>query len=106
LGDLALKGKAEPAGAWEVISARIARTRLEVEAERGVTPFVGRERELQLLYECFEKAKAGHGQVVFITGEPGVGKSRLLLEFRRRLGRRPGSKDARYRLGAPWRFIP
>jgi predicted ATPase len=73
-------------GAWEVISARIARTRLEVEAERGLTPFVGRERELQLLYECFEKAKAGHGQVVFITGEPGMGKSRLLLEFRRRLG--------------------
>ena len=86
LGDLALKGKAEPVGAWEVISARIARTRLEVEAERGLTPFVGRERELQLLFECFEQAKAGHGQVVFIAGEPGIGKSRLLLEFRRRLG--------------------
>jgi class 3 adenylate cyclase/tetratricopeptide (TPR) repeat protein len=86
LGNLALKGKAEPVGAWEVISARIARTRLEVEAERGLTPFVGRERELQLLSECFEKAKAGHGQVVFIAGEAGIGKSRLLLEFRRRLG--------------------
>ena len=86
LGELALKGKAEPVGAWEVISARIARTRLEVEAERGLTPFVGRERELQLLFECFEQARAGHGQVVFIAGEPGIGKSRLLLEFRRRLG--------------------
>ena len=86
LGELTLKGKVEPVGTWEVISARIARTRLEVEAERGLTPFVGRERELQLLFECFEQTKVGHGQVVFITGEPGVGKSRLLLEFRRRLG--------------------
>ncbi|HEU4344360.1 MAG TPA: adenylate/guanylate cyclase domain-containing protein, partial [Candidatus Binatia bacterium] len=86
LGKLSLKGKAELIDSWEVISARMARTRLEVEAERGLTPFVGRERELRLLSECFEKAKAGHGQVVFVVGEPGIGKSRLLFEFRRRLG--------------------
>jgi class 3 adenylate cyclase len=86
LGEFTLKGKAEPVRAWDVLSARVARTRLEVEAERGLTPFVGRERELRLLFECFEQAKAGHGQVVFIAGEPGIGKSRLLLEFRRRLG--------------------
>jgi class 3 adenylate cyclase/tetratricopeptide (TPR) repeat protein len=86
LGELPLKGKADLIRAWEVISAREARTRLEVEAERGLTPFVGREQELRLLFECFEKVKAGHGQVVFIVGEPGIGKSRLLLEFRRRLG--------------------
>ncbi|MGH7325118.1 MAG: adenylate/guanylate cyclase domain-containing protein [Candidatus Rokuibacteriota bacterium] len=86
LGDLTLKGRAEPVRAWEVIAARQARGRLEVEAERGLTPYVGRERELRLLFECFEKVKAGHGQVVFIVGEPGIGKSRLLYEFRRRLG--------------------
>jgi class 3 adenylate cyclase/tetratricopeptide (TPR) repeat protein len=86
LGELSLKGKAESVRAWEVLSARMARTRLDVEAERGLTPFVGRDRELRLLFECFEQAKAGHGQVVFIAGEPGIGKSRLLLEFRRRLG--------------------
>jgi tetratricopeptide (TPR) repeat protein len=86
LGELSLKGKAEPLRAWEVISTRVARTRLEVEAERGLTPFVGRERELRLLFECFDKAKAGHGQVVFIVGEPGIGKSRLLYEFRRQRG--------------------
>jgi len=86
LGEFTLKGKAEPVHAWEVLSARVARTRLEVEAERGLTPFVGRERELRLLFECFEQAKAGHGQVVFVAGEAGIGKSRLLLEFRRRLG--------------------
>jgi class 3 adenylate cyclase/tetratricopeptide (TPR) repeat protein len=86
LGQLLLKGKTDPVDAWEVISARVARTRLEIEAERGLTSFVGRERELQLLSRCFEKAKVGHGQVVFVVGEPGIGKSRLLLEFRRRLG--------------------
>ncbi len=86
LGGLPVKGKAEPVPAWEVISARAARTRLEVEAERGLTPFVGREQELRALFEGFEKAKGGQGQMVFLVGEPGIGKSRLLLEFRRRLG--------------------
>jgi class 3 adenylate cyclase/tetratricopeptide (TPR) repeat protein/ribosomal protein L40E len=86
LGEIPLKGKAEPIHAWEVVAARVTRTRLEVEAERGLTPFVARERELRLLSDCFEKAKAAHGQVVFVVGEPGIGKSRLLLEFRRSIG--------------------
>ena len=86
LGDLTLKGKEEPVRAWEVIAARQARGRLEVEAERGLTPYVGRERELRMLFECFEQVTAGHGQVVFVVGEAGIGKSRLLHEFRRRLG--------------------
>ncbi|HEV8654930.1 MAG TPA: adenylate/guanylate cyclase domain-containing protein [Candidatus Limnocylindria bacterium] len=85
LGELALKGKAEPVAGWEVISARQTRTRLEVGAERGLTPYVGREREMQALFEAFERTRAGHGQVVFVVGEPGIGKSRLLYEFRRRL---------------------
>ncbi len=86
LGRLSLKGKAEPVGAWEVISSRASRTRLELRAEQGLTPFVGREQECRALIECFEKARAGHGQTVFVVGEPGIGKSRLLFEFRRRLG--------------------
>jgi class 3 adenylate cyclase/tetratricopeptide (TPR) repeat protein len=86
LGHMALKGKAEPVRAWEVVSARAARTRLDVEAERGLTPYVGRARELRLLQECFERARSGHGQVIFVIGEPGIGKSRLLYEFRRWLG--------------------
>ena len=55
-------------------------------AERGLTPFTGRERELRLLHECFARAQDGHGQVVFLVGEAGLGKSRLLLEFRQQLG--------------------
>jgi DNA-binding NtrC family response regulator/tetratricopeptide (TPR) repeat protein len=56
------------------------------ERETGRAGFVGRERELRLLTERFEQARAGAGQVFMIGGEPGVGKSRLLQEFRRRLG--------------------
>ena len=85
LGALTVKGKAEPIHAWEVIAAQEARTRLEVEAERGLTPFIGRARELQTLHERFAEVQAGHGQVVFLVGEAGLGKSRLLLEFRRQV---------------------
>jgi transcriptional regulator with AAA-type ATPase domain/tetratricopeptide (TPR) repeat protein len=49
------------------------------------TPFVGREREIALLMDAFEQAAGGHGQVVFIAGDAGIGKSRLLGEFRRRV---------------------
>jgi class 3 adenylate cyclase/tetratricopeptide (TPR) repeat protein len=88
LGPLTLKGKTDPVHAWELISPRSARTRLDVETERGLTPFVGRDRELRVLTECFDKVTHGQGQVVFIVGEPGIGKSRLLLEFQRQLGER------------------
>ncbi|HXW84917.1 MAG TPA: adenylate/guanylate cyclase domain-containing protein, partial [Candidatus Binataceae bacterium] len=84
LGELALKGHA-PVRAFEVSGARAHRTRLQVTAERGLTPLVGRERELGVLEELFGEVKGGHGQVVFLAGEAGIGKSRLLLEFRRKL---------------------
>ena len=85
LGAQAIKGKAEPVNAYEVVRARGLRTRLEVGAERGLTPFVGREHELALLQERWAEARAGRGQVIFLMGEAGIGKSRLLLEFQRRL---------------------
>jgi class 3 adenylate cyclase/tetratricopeptide (TPR) repeat protein len=86
IGALTLKGKAERARAWEVITARADRTRIDVSEEHGLTAYVGRERELGVLRECFERARSGRGQVVFVVGEPGIGKSRLLYEYRRRLG--------------------
>ena len=86
LGDMRLKGKAEPMPAWEVVAARESRTRLEVMAEQGLTPMVGRERELGQLREAFTRARSGEGQVVFVVGEPGIGKSRLLLELRHQVG--------------------
>ncbi|MFQ5973867.1 MAG: AAA family ATPase, partial [Alphaproteobacteria bacterium] len=86
LGEMHLKGKTEPVPVWEVLAAHEARTRLEVEADRGLTPLVGRERELTLLLDAFERARAGQGQIALVVGEPGIGKSRLLLELRRRIG--------------------
>jgi class 3 adenylate cyclase/tetratricopeptide (TPR) repeat protein len=83
LGALAVKGKSAPVVAYRAIRKKAAvRTRLQAQAERGLTPFVGRSQELRVLRGYFEQAKQGHGQVVFITGEAGLGKSRLLLEFR------------------------
>src|SRR5919206_2616417 len=86
LGELAVKGKAQPVRAWRVIRERPVRTRLEVAAERGLTPFVGRVQELAALVESLEMARLGTGQVVLVSGEAGIGKSRLLLELRHRLG--------------------
>ena len=83
-GEVPVKGHA-PVQAFEVVRARGRTARLDPEAERGLTPLVGRDRELSTLLDLFEKVKTGHGQVVFIAGEAGIGKSRLLLECRRRL---------------------
>ena len=84
LGELEVRGHA-PVHAFEVLRARGRRARLEVAAERGLTPLVGRERQLATLAELFADVKAGRGQTVFISGDAGIGKSRLLLEFRRQL---------------------
>jgi tetratricopeptide (TPR) repeat protein len=66
-----------------VIAPSTSRTRFDVSAERGLTPFVGRERELELLLDGFERCKTGRGQAFSIVAEAGVGKSRLLYEFRK-----------------------
>jgi class 3 adenylate cyclase/tetratricopeptide (TPR) repeat protein len=84
LGEMPVKGRA-PVQAFEVLRPRGRRTRFDVAVERGLTPLVGRGRELATLRERFREVKAGRGQVVSIAGEAGMGKSRLLLEFRRAL---------------------
>jgi len=93
LGALSIKGKAEAIVAWEVVAARETRTRLEVAADRGLTPFVGRERELRLLLEAFERARGGHGQVAFLSADAGMGKSRLLAEMRQRIAGEAGWQE-------------
>jgi class 3 adenylate cyclase len=83
LGGKEVKGKEEPVNVYRVIAPSTRRTRFDVSAERGLTPFVGRERELELLLDGFERAKQGRGQAFSIMAEAGVGKSRLLYEFRK-----------------------
>jgi class 3 adenylate cyclase/tetratricopeptide (TPR) repeat protein len=83
LGEEEVKGKEEPVKVYQVIAPSTRRTRFDVSAERGLTPFVGRERELELLLDGFERAKGGRGQALSIASDAGVGKSRLLYEFRK-----------------------
>ena len=83
LGEKQVKGKEEAVKVYRVIAPSTRRTRFDVSAERGLTPFIGRERELELLLDGFERAKAGKGQAFSIVSEAGVGKSRLLYEFRK-----------------------
>ncbi|MBI4767026.1 MAG: AAA family ATPase [Deltaproteobacteria bacterium] len=85
IGPLEVKGKEEPQEAFELIKAGGAATRLEASMARGLTRFVGRENSMASLMEAYEKVKNGAGQVVGMVGEAGVGKSRLLFEFRHRL---------------------
>jgi class 3 adenylate cyclase len=82
-GALEVKGMAEPVAAYELKGATGARSRLEVAASRGLTPFIGRDAEMAALGEAAGRAAGGRGQVVAVVGEPGVGKSRLILEFTR-----------------------
>jgi len=85
LGPQSLKGIEEPVDAHRLDGVTGVRTRLEAAQIQGLTRFVGRERELALLEECFADTARGRGQVVFLVGDPGMGKSRLLLELRHRL---------------------
>src|ERR1700722_15754452 len=81
LGALPVKGLTHPVDVYEVTGAGAARSRLQAAAGRGLTRFVGRTVELQHLHRAQQLAEQGHGQVVTIVGQAGVGKSRLVHEF-------------------------
>jgi tetratricopeptide (TPR) repeat protein len=81
LGPLPVKGLADPVEAFELVGASAIRRRLQASAARGLTRFVGREAEIETLTQALVRAGGGHGQVVAILGEAGVGKSRLIYEF-------------------------
>jgi class 3 adenylate cyclase/tetratricopeptide (TPR) repeat protein len=81
LGPVPVKGLGEPVEVFELVGVGAARTRLEAAARRGLTRFVGRDAELEQLRSALERASQGHGQVIAVVGEPGVGKSRLFWEL-------------------------
>ncbi|MFQ5551968.1 MAG: AAA family ATPase, partial [Gemmatimonadales bacterium] len=89
LGDQVLKGIAEPVHAWRIIAPVTAESRFEAAHRVGLTPLVGREHEIGLLLERWEQAKEGDGQVVLLSGEPGLGKSRLVQALRVRIADEP-----------------
>ena len=89
LGEVTVKGRHQPVKAYRLTGLGQVRTRMQARASRGLTPFVGRDRELGVLAEAFGRARAGAGQVVTVGGEAGIGKSRLVHEFLQRLRGEP-----------------
>ena len=94
LGTTRVKGVSEPVAVFEVSGLGPLRTRLQVAAARGLTKFVGRTAELEQMKRALELAKGGRGQIVAAMGQPGVGKSRLIYEFKATvLSNSPGAGD-------------
>jgi class 3 adenylate cyclase/tetratricopeptide (TPR) repeat protein len=85
LGPVQLKGFEKPVRAWRVLRASATKSRFEALHEAEFAPLVGRGEELDLLLQCWQQARTGTGRVVLLTGEPGIGKSRLTAMLRERL---------------------
>ncbi|MBI3797194.1 MAG: AAA family ATPase [Deltaproteobacteria bacterium] len=85
LGSHSLKGVSTPLQIYQVVGESGARSRLDVALTTGLTPLVGREEEVGLLFKRWEQAKAGDGQVVMLNGEAGIGKSRLVQVLKEHL---------------------
>jgi len=89
LSAIELKGIAEPVSVWQALRQSAVESRFEALRGSTLSPLVGREEEIDLLLRRWARAKAGDGQVVLISGEPGIGKSRLAAELAERLHAEP-----------------
>jgi len=89
IGCRVLKGFAEPLSVWRVVAERDGASRFATVASRHATAFKGRDKELAQLLQSWRQAKAGAGQVVLLSGEAGIGKSRLLLALREAIAGEP-----------------
>ena len=89
LGTPLLKGFAQPPEVYQVLYESTARSRLDAVGSAGLTPLVGREQEVRLLLERWAQVKDGMGQVVFLSGEAGIGKSRLVQMLKEHVAAEP-----------------
>jgi class 3 adenylate cyclase/tetratricopeptide (TPR) repeat protein len=89
LGAVALKGFAENVPAWQVLGAGVTESRFEAFHSTALTPIVGRDEEIDLLMRRWAQAKRGDGCVVLISGEPGIGKSRIAQTVLERISAEP-----------------
>jgi class 3 adenylate cyclase/predicted ATPase len=90
-GAHSLKGISKPVEIYQVLSESSARTRLDVAAVTGFTPLVGREKEWNAMVSLWEQAKNGSGQVALLSGEAGIGKSRLVHKLKEQVAQEPGA---------------
>jgi class 3 adenylate cyclase/predicted ATPase len=89
LGAVAVQGIVEPVPAWQVLRPSIVASRFEALRGSALSPLVGRDEEIDLLLRRWLRAKLGNGQVVLVSGEPGLGKSRITVELEERLHTEP-----------------
>jgi class 3 adenylate cyclase len=89
LGAQTLRGVAEPITVYQILRESGATNRLDIAQPRGLTPLVGRESEVTLLLERWAQVKAGHGHVVLLTGDAGIGKSRLVQALKEHVAQEP-----------------
>jgi class 3 adenylate cyclase len=92
LGPKDLKGLAGPVRAWAAVRPSSVESRFEALHGSGMTALVGREQETELLLRCWSRAKTGEGQVVLLSGEAGIGKSRLTAALLERLASEPHTR--------------
>jgi class 3 adenylate cyclase/tetratricopeptide (TPR) repeat protein len=85
LGPQFLKGMANPIPSWRVVGEHAAESRFEAGQTQRATGFFGREREVDLLMDRWVQARSGEGQVVFLSGEAGIGKSRIVAALRQKI---------------------
>jgi len=88
-GEHTLRGVSQPLNVYRVLGESGVHSRLDMVSARGLTPLVGREQEVGLLLDRWEQAKAGHGQVILLTGDAGIGKSRLVRVLKDHLAHEP-----------------
>jgi class 3 adenylate cyclase/tetratricopeptide (TPR) repeat protein len=89
LGAMPLKGFSDPVQAFQVLRTSAAESRFEARHERGVVPMVGREEELELLLRRWQQIRAGESRVVLLSGEPGIGKSRIVRTLQDQVAETP-----------------
>jgi len=96
LGKVEIKGLVEPVSAWQVTGKTTVSSRSHALESGDLLPLIGRDEEMALLLRRWERAKSGAGQVVLLSGEAGIGKSRLTVALLERLGREPHTRLRSY----------
>jgi class 3 adenylate cyclase/predicted ATPase len=92
LGSHRLKGFADPVRSWSVLRPRQVENRFDATRSAAITPLIGRDEEIEILLRRWRRAKEGQGQVALITGEAGIGKSRLVRGLQEALAAEPHTR--------------